>query len=525
MELNLVRNAGQFEEIFRAEKDMLKEIFATSQIEHIGSTAIKNSVCRDIVDIILDVEKLEEVMPNLNVLKEKGYFLRDGSNIPSRRYFVKKDNEKTIHLTIVKRNSEFWNNYINIRDYLNSHTDENSRYNLLKIQTYKECENMEDYRTAKNSYKLSLLSKIRRASVDIEKKTETKQDLLKLSKKYNVPIEDIMFIYLNISGINAPGKFPRMRTNIKQLTKDEVFYFGLANREESPFLLNGDDIIFENQPFAKLVNLENDDCASSYFRKNKTVITLNSNRRSTCRGCKFCPNNLELNSEDDNLNTEEKMLKHFHELLNDNNKKDLSFLERITVCTGCFNNEQNAVEHMLLVNKVAKGLNFDGTIHYIGSEIKSSDAMSTIKNNIEKFMYTFTVECFTNRYLILRGNKASLTLEAYKKLMLKAMEHGFVVNYIYILGLDDFEDIKKYMEELKYYVNYFPSINLFQPHVSDHNELISLDAMYKIEYYLKTRAFLEQLYSDAHFKPYSWECYRPLWYFTYNGKTNNETRI
>ena len=312
---------------------------------------------------------------------------------------------------------------------------------------------------------------------------------------------------------------------IKLVDSDETFYFGLANREKSDFKLRDNKIYFDDKHIADVVFIENDDCASSYFRKNGTVITLNSNRRSTCVGCKFCPNNLELNSDDLNLDTEEKLIAHFNILMKQAKKEDLSFLERITVCTGCFNSENKAVDHMVLVSNTARKLKFNGDIHYIGSEIRTTEAMQRIRDNIPSFMITFTVECFTNRYLILRGSKASLTIDVYKKLMLKAREFGFVVNYIYILGLDDLDDVLRFTEELSSYVTRFPSVNVFQPHVLDHDDLISPDAYDNLEYYLVVRKRFEELYRDTNMRPHSWECYRPLWYYYFDGKYSGDIRI
>lgn len=520
----LVINDGQYKEVFEKEKSLLNDVFENKfEISHIGSTAIDGAVGRGIVDILVGINDRIEILPYFCELESLGYRMNSSNSTDENLTFVKNNDGSEINLTITKLGSDSWNRAILVRDYLSNTKDDLVRYNLLKENFSEEIK--EEYFLQKTAFKDSLINKIDRITNKTDRKKLSKEDVVALSNKYNVPLNDLLYIYLNISGLNSKIDFPRLRMTIKMVDSDEVFYFGLANRKESDFSLDDNKIYFFDEHIADVTFIENDDCASSYFRKNKTVVTLNSNRRSSCVGCKFCPNNLELNSDDLNLDTEEKLLKHFEMLMSSINKTDLSFLERMTICTGCFNSESKTVDHLLLVYNTAKQLNFNGTLHYIGSEIKSPEAMETIKRNVDKFMMTFTVECFTNRYLVLRGTKASVTLDEYKKLMLQAMSYGFVVNYIYILGLDNLFDVLNNMTELKDYVNYFPSINLFQPHVNEHNDLISLDAYNNLEYYLIVRKKLEDLYREKGYKPRSWECYRPLWYSYFDGKFSDEIRI
>ena len=279
-----------------------------------------------------------------------------------------------------------------------------------------------------------------------------------------------------------------------------------------------------NKYIATTYEIENDDCASSYFRKSNTVITLNSNRRSECRGCLFCPNNLELNSEDMNLNTSEKILSHFKEIMGRRNIENLAEIERITICTGCFGSEEKALRHLIRVYDVITALGFKGKFHYIGSEILSDDAFDVIYKNVKKFMYTFTVECFTNREKMLNRIKSNISIEMYLNNMRKCKKMGFDTNIIYVLGLDPLD---KTIEGLGYFIqesSLFPLINIFQPHVPEHYDLLSPDA-HSMDYYLAVRKFVEYKYKDTGIRPQSWECYRPLWYYKFDEEKLNCIRI
>lgn len=341
------------------------------------------------------------------------------------------------------------------------------------------------------------------------------EEFKRLSKKYNIGVEDIVLIALNVYGVNIEDSSPRIRLKLVLDTKKgEEFYFGLPNRVESCFEIKNNILYLEGNRVAIITNIENDDCASSYYRKNKTVIMLNSNSRSKCNGCKFCPNNLELNSEDDSLVSNIKLRKHFINMLNKAGHKDMSNIERVTICTGCFGDEKRLVNHIQIVNDVLVEMNFKGYLHYIGSEITSKESLDVISRNINKFMITLTVECFTRRDLILKSNKAKITIEKYIELIKQCTSLGFITNIIYILGLDPLDDVIKNMQLFSKYTNYFPSINIFQVH-NGQDKSLCCDEYDKLEYILKARKKIEEIYINTNLRPSSWECYRPLWYFEF----------
>lgn len=354
---------------------------------------------------------------------------------------------------------------------------------------------------------------------------ENYNQIKNLSVKYNVPEYDVLLIALNILGISDHySDSPRLRMKLRLLDSDKNFYFGLPNNSRSVFTLKDKNIYFDSLEFAKVENTENDDCASSYFRKNNTVLTVNTNKRSVCSGCKFCPNNLELNSADDILTKENHLYNHLINKVNSVGYSDFEKIERVTICTGCFGKEKFIVEHILSVYKVLKKLNFNGTLHYIGSEIQTESALKIIKDNVDDFMYTMSIECFERRSYMLKSVKASMTLEDYEKLGYLCIKNGFTVNYIYIVGLDSLDTMFKEFRRLKKVTNYFPSLNVFQAHTDEHYELRCKEAE-KLEYYLKVRVFIEDLYKESSLKPKSWECYRPLWFFKYNNQDNKGITI
>lgn len=105
-------------------------------IEHVGSTAIRSISAKPIIDIVVGVKELDDIMAYIQLLEENGIMFR-GEDVGNQYLFVIGDLEKdtrTHHIHIVEYNSIAWNNYINFRDYLNSHKDKAKEYERLKIQ-------------------------------------------------------------------------------------------------------------------------------------------------------------------------------------------------------------------------------------------------------------------------------------------------------------------------------------------------------------------------------------------------------
>ena len=474
------------------------------KIEHVGSTSL-HIKSKPILDIAVMIESKEDFEILRNLIEKLGYTYRENSGDDERRFFAKGPEEKRTHyLHVHFSDSPSWYKQIFFRNYMRSHEEDRKEYVKLKE---KLCSRYPDDRAKYTDGKSEFIKNV------LDKFDKTLDGFEILSEKYSIPIEDIILISLNKNGVNAIGLTPRIRMRMALKTHpEEFFYFGLSNNNNSPFVLRDNVIYIEkNIEIGTINNLENDDCASSYFRKQGKVITLNSNKRSTCHGCKFCPNNLELNSEDQNLDTYEKVEVHFRKILGG---KDMPDIERLTICTGCFGSEEAALSHILLVNQVAKNLRFNGTLHYIGSEIQSYKAFDAIKKEVQSFMYTFTVECFSKRDVILKKNKSSITLEKYYEMLKKGKMYGFKTNIIYVLGIDNIDIIEKNMQYFSGVMTEMPLINIFQPHIDEHYKLLAESAL-ELEYYLKIRKKMEKIFKKLNKYPQSWECYRPLWYFKY----------
>lgn len=287
--------------------------------------------------------------------------------------------------------------------------------------------------------------------------------------------------------------------------------------EENVLLLNGEKV-------GKILEIEKDTCDATYMRRNRTELTLNSNMRSQCKGCTFCGTyNLEPEDRID-MSTEEMIEEFICGFLQKEKIFDMSSFVRVTICTGCFKDEMSLVKHILSIYKIFGKFGFSKKIRYIGSQIQSERAMSIIEKEIPNFSLSLTVECFNNRELRMRKEKAELTMEKIEDILSRSLAHGFATNYLYILGLDDFVTLREGIFKLSNMVNRMPIYQIMQNYSEEHERQRSLEAK-DIEYYLKARKLIELTHRDGDFIPRSWENYRGLFYTTYQNKYLDCIRI
>lgn len=347
-----------------------------------------------------------------------------------------------------------------------------------------------------------------------------------LSEQFNIPVTDIMLIALNRYGLRANIPDKRLRFKLRLRTTNEVFYLAVCvNTYESPFTIGDDNTLcLEGIEMGQIFDIEKDTCDTTYFRRNKTELTLNSNMRSQCEGCTFC-GTYNLDPEDKiDMSTNEKINDFISDYLKINNVNDLSNLVRVTICTGCFADEMNLVEHIMSVYKVFRKFGFTKRIRYIGSQIRSEEAMRAIEEAIPFFSLSLTVECFSNRELRMRKEKASLNMDTIQDILKRSMDHHFSTNYLYIVGLDEMSIMKDGIISLFKSINRLPIFQVMQNYVDVHEEQRVYEAK-ELSYYLQARQLIETIFNKTEFKPRSWENYRSLFYTTYQNKPLSCIRI
>lgn len=141
---------------------LLKSILKNTarDIRHIGSTAVKHICAKPIIDIAVGVNDLSEILEYNVILEENGFIFR-GSDVPGQYLYVCGENDfRTHHIHVVVYNSEDWNNYINMTDYLNCHEQDAKAYSELKESLAKKYpEDRIKYTESKSEFITAILQK------------------------------------------------------------------------------------------------------------------------------------------------------------------------------------------------------------------------------------------------------------------------------------------------------------------------------------------------------------------------------
>lgn len=141
-------------------KNILKDDIIDAQ--HIGSTSIKSICAKPIIDIVVGVSDFDKIMQHNEELLRNGIVYRREDH-PGQHLYVCGDLENDIqthYIHVVIFESKAWNNYLNMRDYLNAHEEDAKKYSDLKKQLAKEYpEDRNAYTNSKSAFIEMILRK------------------------------------------------------------------------------------------------------------------------------------------------------------------------------------------------------------------------------------------------------------------------------------------------------------------------------------------------------------------------------
>ncbi|MEV3874868.1 radical SAM protein [Streptomyces sp. NPDC049906] len=344
-----------------------------------------------------------------------------------------------------------------------------------------------------------------------------------MARTWNVNTEDVLLIALNASGARSPLTKPRMRFRLRLDSRpaDPLFLILSLGRRDSPFELDEHELRLGGVKVGEVDGIEDDDAVLGYWRNGTKMLTLNSNARSQCTGCVFCPNTLE-DASDPRIRPLD-LSGYLAALAANSGMDDLSAVDTVTVCTGCFLYEDLAVEHLTEVRSAMRGNGCTGTLHFLSSVLTSERGLDAAAG-LGPFHLTLTAECFTERRQILKESKAKLTPAEMVIALDRAKRRDLATDFTYIVGLDPLEDAVENLKRFVPVTTAFPRFQTYQAH-NPFMDVYRTPGSETIEWHLSMRRCLEELFEDGGLRPQWWQNYRSPWCFTFAGEELTGTKV
>ncbi|ALS02821.1 hypothetical protein ATZ33_15990 [Enterococcus silesiacus] len=133
--IEVIAPQDKWSKCFEQEKSLLETILTQQivSIEHIGSTAIKNSSAKPVIDILMVVKAIQEI-DSYNLAFEKiGYTCLGENGISERRFFTKGGDNRSHHLHVFQEGNTEIKRHLVFRDFMNHHPEQTEAYSQLKI--------------------------------------------------------------------------------------------------------------------------------------------------------------------------------------------------------------------------------------------------------------------------------------------------------------------------------------------------------------------------------------------------------
>jgi len=350
----------------------------------------------------------------------------------------------------------------------------------------------------------------------------TIESVARLAECYHIPLEDVLFIALNINGVNLECDYNRMRMAFR-LADSKLFeyakqrgeldyYFALPVNQDSPFAIIDNTLLLQNTVIGQTIGPTEDICDSHYPRRKGTSLNINPNSRTSCHGCQFCYTAYQIPYDRKRLESDSDIREFFEDWMAKYGLTDLSHLIQVSVVTGCYESGEAVCRFLIALKKMLREYQFVGKIFYLGSQIATQEQLRSI-TEIQPFGICFSLETFERREL-LRKDKRALNLQDACESMDCARGLGYEVNCSYIVGMEPLRVMEYHFNCLREHISKFPTINTLQLH-KYHQATLRNSEAHHLEYYLNARQILERIFGQTSMRPLVWEDYRSLWFLTF----------
>ena len=154
--IEVVPHNSNWSPLFKVEAEKIAAVLGQEviAIHHIGSTAILTISAKPIIDLLVEVHRIEKIDDFNSAMMKLGYQPKGEYGIPGRRFFTKGgDTTRSHHVhTFQTRNPEV-ERHLNFRDYLIGHPDAAQAYSDLKEKLAKQFPtDIEGYQEGKRGF-------------------------------------------------------------------------------------------------------------------------------------------------------------------------------------------------------------------------------------------------------------------------------------------------------------------------------------------------------------------------------------
>lgn len=359
----------------------------------------------------------------------------------------------------------------------------------------------------------------------------TPSETIAISEIYDVSPEEVLFLDFSLKGVNFSAPYVRVRFEFFPENKPyfktsrernvDKYFFALPTAHGSIYRVGNGYMAMGGEIIGMTGKVEEDTCDSSYFRRKGTALNLNPVSKSSCYGCKFCHTAQQTPRDKESLISEPEARDFLKKLIRRYNLSDLSHLIQVAVVTGCFGGEQKVIDYLKMIRAVLRDYGFNGVLFYYGSEINTEEAMDQLQE-VKPFALCLSIECFTDRDIMLKSTKSRITIEDAKNILARAKQNGFQSSFSYILGIEPLRIMELNFEAFIPFINVFPTVNIFQVHQGQRD--LRIPSAWELDYYLRAREILENMFMDTDMRPKPWENYRGLWHLNFGKEELDNAR-
>ena len=142
----------EYQEIEKQLKEVLKEL-SVVRISHVGSTSVKGIWAKDIVDVLVEIAKDQDLQTVLTLMEQNGFteMWTDERHISFNKGYTKDGFADKVYHVHVRYSGD--NDELYFRDYLNEHPEIAKEYEMMKLELWKKYEHDRDaYTEAKSDF-------------------------------------------------------------------------------------------------------------------------------------------------------------------------------------------------------------------------------------------------------------------------------------------------------------------------------------------------------------------------------------